>query len=82
MLSVSVCVYFEVHTSLCSLTFILYRFSVYLIASIPGRFQGNQKDNWGHFRLRKVIKFLLFKKILLYVHSYFIYNWYILKAAL
>ncbi|XP_052502665.1 tyrosyl-DNA phosphodiesterase 1 isoform X4 [Budorcas taxicolor] len=30
--------------------------NVYLIASIPGRFQGNQKDNWGHFRLRKLLK--------------------------
>nr|XP_020755887.1 tyrosyl-DNA phosphodiesterase 1 isoform X5 [Odocoileus virginianus texanus] len=28
--------------------------NVYLIASTPGRFQGNQKDNWGHFRLRKI----------------------------
>lgn len=30
--------------------------NVYLIGSTPGRFQGNQKDNWGHFRLRKVLK--------------------------
>ncbi|XP_055291910.1 tyrosyl-DNA phosphodiesterase 1 isoform X3 [Moschus berezovskii] len=30
--------------------------NVYLIASTPGRFQGNQKDNWGHFRLRKLLK--------------------------
>ncbi|XP_058915260.2 tyrosyl-DNA phosphodiesterase 1 isoform X5 [Kogia breviceps] len=29
---------------------------VYLIGSTPGRFQGNQKDNWGHFRLRKLLK--------------------------
>uniref|UniRef100_A0A8J8XP36 Tyrosyl-DNA phosphodiesterase 1 n=2 Tax=Callithrix jacchus TaxID=9483 RepID=A0A8J8XP36_CALJA len=30
--------------------------NVYLIGSTPGRFQGSQKDNWGHFRLRKVLK--------------------------
>ncbi|XP_057398017.1 tyrosyl-DNA phosphodiesterase 1-like isoform X2 [Balaenoptera acutorostrata] len=30
--------------------------NVYLIGSTPGRFQGNQKDNWGHFRLRKLLK--------------------------
>ncbi|XP_022432007.1 tyrosyl-DNA phosphodiesterase 1 isoform X1 [Delphinapterus leucas] len=30
--------------------------NVYLIGSTPGRFQGNQKDNWGHFRLRKILK--------------------------
>ncbi|XP_012495858.1 PREDICTED: tyrosyl-DNA phosphodiesterase 1 [Propithecus coquereli] len=29
---------------------------VYLIGSTPGRFQGSQKDNWGHFRLRKLLK--------------------------
>ncbi|KAK2503474.1 hypothetical protein MC885_011121 [Smutsia gigantea] len=34
--------------------------NVYLIGSTPGRFQGSQKDNWGHFRLRKVTEFLLF----------------------
>ncbi|KAM7156264.1 tyrosyl-DNA phosphodiesterase 1 isoform 2-T4 [Molossus nigricans] len=28
--------------------------NVYLIGSTPGRFQGSQKDNWGHFRLRKI----------------------------
>ncbi|XP_007942718.1 tyrosyl-DNA phosphodiesterase 1 [Orycteropus afer afer] len=28
--------------------------NVYLVGSTPGRFQGNQKDNWGHFRLRKI----------------------------
>lgn len=31
--------------------------NVYLIGSTPGRFQGSQKDNWGHFRLRKVTEF-------------------------
>uniref|UniRef100_A0A2K5DU89 Tyrosyl-DNA phosphodiesterase 1 n=1 Tax=Aotus nancymaae TaxID=37293 RepID=A0A2K5DU89_AOTNA len=30
--------------------------NVYLIGSTPGRFQGSQKDNWGHFRLRKLLK--------------------------
>ncbi|XP_076979418.1 tyrosyl-DNA phosphodiesterase 1 isoform X2 [Tamandua tetradactyla] len=30
--------------------------NVYLIGSTPGRFQGNQKDYWGHFRLRKLLK--------------------------
>uniref|UniRef100_A0A8D1T378 Tyrosyl-DNA phosphodiesterase 1 n=1 Tax=Sus scrofa TaxID=9823 RepID=A0A8D1T378_PIG len=30
--------------------------NVYLIGSTPGRFQGDQKDNWGHFRLRKLLK--------------------------
>ncbi|XP_012374080.1 tyrosyl-DNA phosphodiesterase 1 isoform X3 [Dasypus novemcinctus] len=30
--------------------------NVYLIGSTPGRFQGNEKDNWGHFRLRKLLK--------------------------
>ncbi|XP_030658672.1 tyrosyl-DNA phosphodiesterase 1 isoform X3 [Nomascus leucogenys] len=29
---------------------------VYLIGSTPGRFQGSQKDNWGHFRLKKLLK--------------------------
>ncbi|XP_030071130.1 tyrosyl-DNA phosphodiesterase 1 [Microcaecilia unicolor] len=29
---------------------------VYLIGSVPGRFQGNQKEKWGHFRLRKLLK--------------------------
>ncbi|XP_006839643.1 PREDICTED: tyrosyl-DNA phosphodiesterase 1 [Chrysochloris asiatica] len=30
--------------------------NVYLIGSTPGRFQGNQKDHWGHFRLRKLLR--------------------------
>ncbi|XP_014446888.1 tyrosyl-DNA phosphodiesterase 1 [Tupaia chinensis] len=30
--------------------------NVYLIGSTPGRFQGSQKDNWGHFRLRKLLR--------------------------
>ncbi|XP_064148925.1 tyrosyl-DNA phosphodiesterase 1 isoform X2 [Loxodonta africana] len=30
--------------------------NVYLIGSTPGRFQGDQKDNWGHFRLRKLLR--------------------------
>ncbi|XP_017656296.1 tyrosyl-DNA phosphodiesterase 1 isoform X3 [Nannospalax galili] len=30
--------------------------NVYLIGSTPGRFQGSHKDNWGHFRLRKLLK--------------------------
>ncbi|KAF3824777.1 hypothetical protein GH733_010111 [Mirounga leonina] len=30
--------------------------NVYLIGSTPGHFQGNQKDNWGHFRLRNLLK--------------------------
>ncbi|XP_044916295.1 tyrosyl-DNA phosphodiesterase 1 isoform X3 [Felis catus] len=30
--------------------------NVYLIGSTPGRFQGSQKDHWGHFRLRKLLK--------------------------
>ncbi|XP_036284994.1 tyrosyl-DNA phosphodiesterase 1 isoform X2 [Pipistrellus kuhlii] len=30
--------------------------NVYLIGSTPGRFQGDQKDNWGHFRLRKILR--------------------------
>ncbi|XP_036062154.1 tyrosyl-DNA phosphodiesterase 1 isoform X1 [Onychomys torridus] len=30
--------------------------NVYLIGSTPGRFQGSHKDNWGHFRLRKLLR--------------------------
>ncbi|XP_041488976.1 tyrosyl-DNA phosphodiesterase 1 isoform X1 [Microtus oregoni] len=30
--------------------------NVYLVGSTPGRFQGSHKDNWGHFRLRKVLR--------------------------
>lgn len=30
--------------------------NVYLIGSTAGCFQGSQKDNWGHFRLRKLLK--------------------------
>lgn len=30
--------------------------NVYLIGSTPGRFQGSHKDNWGHFRLRKLLQ--------------------------
>ncbi|XP_029453634.1 tyrosyl-DNA phosphodiesterase 1 isoform X2 [Rhinatrema bivittatum] len=29
---------------------------VYLIGSTPGRFQGNQKEKWGHFKLRKLLR--------------------------
>ncbi|XP_069772013.1 tyrosyl-DNA phosphodiesterase 1 isoform X2 [Narcine bancroftii] len=29
--------------------------SVYLIGSTPGRHQGNEKQKWGHFKLRKVL---------------------------
>ncbi|XP_074091624.1 tyrosyl-DNA phosphodiesterase 1 isoform X2 [Macrotis lagotis] len=29
---------------------------VYLIGSTPGRFQGSHKEDWGHFRLRKLLK--------------------------
>lgn len=29
---------------------------VYLIGSTPGRFQGSQKDHWGHFRLRQLLR--------------------------
>ncbi|EMP39400.1 Tyrosyl-DNA phosphodiesterase 1 [Chelonia mydas] len=29
---------------------------VYLLGSTPGRYQGNQKEKWGHFRLRKLLK--------------------------
>ncbi|XP_073434290.1 tyrosyl-DNA phosphodiesterase 1 isoform X2 [Dendrobates tinctorius] len=29
---------------------------VYLVGSTPGRFQGNDKDKWGHFRLRKMLR--------------------------
>ncbi|XP_069592716.1 tyrosyl-DNA phosphodiesterase 1 isoform X1 [Ranitomeya imitator] len=29
---------------------------VYLVGSTPGRFQGNDKDKWGHFRLRKILR--------------------------
>ncbi|KAM7165475.1 tyrosyl-DNA phosphodiesterase 1 isoform 3-T5 [Macrochelys suwanniensis] len=29
---------------------------VYLIGSTPGRYQGNQKEKWGHLRLRKLLK--------------------------
>ncbi|XP_076777540.1 tyrosyl-DNA phosphodiesterase 1 isoform X2 [Arvicanthis niloticus] len=32
--------------------------NVYLIGSTPGRFQGSHKDNWGHFRLRKLLQAL------------------------
>lgn len=62
--NISFCVYFVIwgstnHITL-SVTCVLCSFSVYLIGSTPGRFQGSQKDNWGHFRLRKVTEFLLF----------------------
>ncbi|XP_035868996.1 tyrosyl-DNA phosphodiesterase 1 isoform X2 [Phyllostomus discolor] len=30
--------------------------NVYLVGSTPGRFQGGQKDDWGHFRLRKLLR--------------------------
>ncbi|CAH6848798.1 Tdp1 [Phodopus roborovskii] len=30
--------------------------NVYLVGSTPGRFQGSHKDNWGHFRLRKLLR--------------------------
>ncbi|XP_008053554.1 tyrosyl-DNA phosphodiesterase 1-like, partial [Carlito syrichta] len=30
--------------------------NVYLVGSTPGRFQGSQKDNWGHFKLRKLLR--------------------------
>ncbi|XP_030102367.1 tyrosyl-DNA phosphodiesterase 1 isoform X2 [Mus musculus] len=30
--------------------------NVYLIGSTPGRFQGSHRDNWGHFRLRKLLQ--------------------------
>ncbi|XP_074854861.1 tyrosyl-DNA phosphodiesterase 1 [Carettochelys insculpta] len=29
---------------------------VYLLGSTPGRYQGNQKEKWGHFRLRKLLR--------------------------
>uniref|UniRef100_A0A8C8S910 Tyrosyl-DNA phosphodiesterase 1 n=1 Tax=Pelusios castaneus TaxID=367368 RepID=A0A8C8S910_9SAUR len=29
---------------------------VYLLGSTPGRYQGNQKEKWGHLRLRKLLK--------------------------
>ncbi|XP_056402112.1 tyrosyl-DNA phosphodiesterase 1 isoform X2 [Hyla sarda] len=29
---------------------------VYLVASTPGRFQGYEKEKWGHFRLRKILR--------------------------
>ncbi|KAM4662871.1 tyrosyl-DNA phosphodiesterase 1 isoform 2-T2 [Discoglossus pictus] len=29
---------------------------VYLIGSTPGRFLGNEKEKWGHFRLRKILR--------------------------
>ncbi|KAG8449061.1 hypothetical protein GDO86_015932 [Hymenochirus boettgeri] len=29
--------------------------SVYLVGSTPGRYQGNDKEKWGHFRLRKLL---------------------------
>ncbi|KAM4013864.1 tyrosyl-DNA phosphodiesterase 1 [Anomaloglossus baeobatrachus] len=29
---------------------------VYLVGSTPGRFQGNDKEKWGHFRLRKILR--------------------------
>ncbi|KAM4690562.1 tyrosyl-DNA phosphodiesterase 1 [Rhinophrynus dorsalis] len=29
---------------------------VFLIGSTPGRFQGNDKEKWGHFRLRKLLR--------------------------
>ncbi|XP_034274198.1 tyrosyl-DNA phosphodiesterase 1 [Pantherophis guttatus] len=29
---------------------------VYLIGSTPGRYQGNAKENWGHLKLRKLLK--------------------------
>uniref|UniRef100_A0A8C5T5W9 Tyrosyl-DNA phosphodiesterase 1 n=1 Tax=Malurus cyaneus samueli TaxID=2593467 RepID=A0A8C5T5W9_9PASS len=30
--------------------------SVYLLGSTPGRYQGNDKEKWGHLRLRKLLK--------------------------
>ncbi|KAG9481782.1 hypothetical protein GDO78_010809 [Eleutherodactylus coqui] len=29
---------------------------VYLVGSTPGRYQGNDKEKWGHFRLRKILR--------------------------
>ncbi|XP_069493562.1 tyrosyl-DNA phosphodiesterase 1 isoform X2 [Ambystoma mexicanum] len=29
---------------------------VYLVGSTPGRYQGAEKEKWGHFRLRKLLK--------------------------
>lgn len=29
---------------------------VYLLGSTPGRYQGNEKEKWGHLRLRKLLK--------------------------
>ncbi|XP_053111625.1 tyrosyl-DNA phosphodiesterase 1 isoform X2 [Hemicordylus capensis] len=29
---------------------------VYLLGSSPGRYQGNEKEKWGHLRLRKLLK--------------------------
>ncbi|XP_019407940.1 PREDICTED: tyrosyl-DNA phosphodiesterase 1 isoform X1 [Crocodylus porosus] len=29
---------------------------VYLIGSTPGRYQGSQKEKWGHFKLRKLLR--------------------------
>ncbi|XP_073494314.1 tyrosyl-DNA phosphodiesterase 1 [Phyllobates terribilis] len=29
---------------------------VYLVGSTPGRYQGNDKEKWGHFRVRKILR--------------------------
>ncbi|XP_078714256.1 tyrosyl-DNA phosphodiesterase 1 isoform X1 [Lampetra fluviatilis] len=29
---------------------------VYLVGSVPGRFSGDNKENWGHLRLRKLLR--------------------------
>ncbi|CAH2328016.1 tyrosyl-DNA phosphodiesterase 1 [Pelobates cultripes] len=29
---------------------------VYLVGSTPGRYQGNDKEKWGHLRLRKILR--------------------------
>ncbi|XP_063804694.1 tyrosyl-DNA phosphodiesterase 1 isoform X1 [Pseudophryne corroboree] len=29
---------------------------VYLVGSTPGRYQGNDKEKWGHFRVRKLLR--------------------------
>lgn len=41
---------------------------VYLLGSTPGRYQGSDKEKWGHLRLRKVLKLTFFINILLNVH--------------
>lgn len=56
------------------MTFMLcffYTHRVYLLGSTPGRYQSNEKDKWGHLKLRKVLDYYAFMSFLSPYHSLF-----------